>query len=127
MTHVVAPDDAGMVGKTLGVSRVGRAQQQRGRVDRATGDDDDVTAIAFNVAIAPHHDLRHCPAGGAGLDALDKSSGQQRYIWMAQRWRDAHDLCIRLGLYQAGEAVAGGAANAGAVLRLTFVEHDADR
>ena len=46
---------------------------------------------------------------------------------MAQGRRDTHDMCIGLGLHQAGEPVAGCASDAGAVLRFLFIEHDADR
>ena len=40
---------------------------------------------------------------------------------------DADDMRVGLGLHQTRKPVAGGAADAGAVLRLLLVEHDADR
>ena len=42
MPHVMPPDHIRAVGETLGLFVVGRSEQQRGGVDRAAGDDDDV-------------------------------------------------------------------------------------
>src|SRR2546428_12495449 len=46
---------------------------------------------------------------------------------MLDRLIDAHNLRVGLGAYQAGESVAGVTANATALLRILFVEHDPDR
>ena len=46
---------------------------------------------------------------------------------MLQSRPDRDDMGIRLGLHEAGKAVAGAAAKAVAVLRMLLVEHDADR
>ena len=46
---------------------------------------------------------------------------------MLDRLIDAHNLRVGLGAHQAGESVAGVAANAAALLRILFVEHDPDR
>src|SRR5438132_14068984 len=46
---------------------------------------------------------------------------------MLDRLIDAHNLRVGLGAHQAGESVAGVAANAATLLRILFVEHDPDR
>src|SRR5438445_8874312 len=46
---------------------------------------------------------------------------------MLDRFIDAHNLCVGLSAHQAGEAVAGIAANAAALVRVLLVEHDPDR
>src|SRR5207245_11784782 len=46
---------------------------------------------------------------------------------MLDRLIDAHNLRVGLGAHQAGESVASVAANAAALLRILFVEHDPDR
>ena len=100
MAHIVAANDARAVGETLGVRPIGRAQQQRRRIYRATGDDDDIAAIAFGAPSRCTTTSDACHRS-VGLDALDKGAGQQRDIRMPQGRRDADDLRIRLGLHQA--------------------------
>src|SRR5438552_17947125 len=46
---------------------------------------------------------------------------------MLDRLINAHNLRVGLGAHQAGESVAGVAANAAALLRILFVEHEPDR
>ena len=127
MAHIVTADHAGAVGEPVRMRPVGRAQQQRRRIDRAAGNDDDVAAIALDLAVAMHDHLRHLAAGRIGLDALDIGAGQQGDVRVPQCRHHADDMRVGLGLHQTREPVAGGAADAGAVLRLVFVEHDADR
>src|SRR6516162_11212545 len=127
VAHVMTADDPRAVAEPRRVRPIGRTQQQCGRVNRAAGDDDDVAVIALDLAIALYHHSGRLAAASAGFDALDIGAGQQGYIWTTQRRRDTDDMSIRLGLYEAREAVAGRATDAGAVLRVLLVEHDADR
>ena len=76
MAHVVAANDAGAIGEPVGMGPICRAQQQRGRVDRAARDNNNVAAVPLDGALPLHHHLRHLAAGGAGLDALDIGARQ---------------------------------------------------
>src|SRR6516165_783954 len=123
----MAPNDPRAVREPVGVGCIRRAQQQRRRVDRAAGDDDNVGSVALGFSVAPNGNTLRLTAGRAGLDALDIGIGQQCHVRMPQRGPDRDDMRVRLGLHEAGKAVAGAAANAVAVLHTLLVEHDADR
>ena len=90
-------------------------------------DDDDVGAVLLALAVAlDDHPARPSRPSCVGLQPGDVGVGQQRHVRVPQRRLDADDLGVGLGLDEAGEAVAGGAADAGALLRRGLVEHDAD-
>jgi len=98
---------------------IGRAQQQGGGVDRAGRDDDDAGGEAFGklfplIIGAFDFDFRHRVAGGIGLQAADIGAGEQRDIGVFERRTDAENVGIGLGVDQAGKAVKGIAAYAGA-------------
>ena len=122
----MAADHAGAVREPVGMRPIGRAQQESGGVDRTTGDDNDVTSIPLRFTAALHHHFGCFAAAGAGLDALDMGAGQQAHIRVTQCRCDADDMRIGLGLHQARKPVAGRTTDARAVLRLLFVQHDAD-
>ena len=51
MAHVMAAYDVGAVGQTARVPVVGRAQQQRGRVDGAARNHDHIRGVGFLAAV----------------------------------------------------------------------------
>src|SRR6266545_2981218 len=52
---------------------------------------------------------------------------EQGDIGMCERWIYTDNLGVRLGVDQAGKAVAGVAADAAALVGILFIEHDAER
>ena len=95
---------------------VGRGEQQLGRVGRAAGDDDDVGGEGLRAAVALDHDLGD---GGArpGWCAAPAASAFVSSVTFGVLERRPHGehLGVGLGVHQAREAVAGRAADAGAV------------
>ena len=69
----------------------------------------------------------HFAAGWARLEARYQRVREQRDVGVFERRLHAHDMGVGLGLDQAGESVAGIAANAFRFVRLLLVEHDAER
>jgi hypothetical protein len=123
----VPADDVGTVGKPARVAVVGGAQEQGRRVDGPAGQDDDVRRVVLAGSIPLDDDLAHLPAGGAGFQVFDEGVGRERDVGMRQRRVHAANLGVRLGVDQAGEAVAALAADAGALVRGLLVKHDAQR
>src|ERR1041385_3779528 len=126
VAHVVAADDVGGVGEAARVFVVGGAEEGGGGVNRAGGDDDDIGGVGFFFAVAFDFDFGDGAAGGVGVEALDQGVGQQGDIGVLQGGVDADGLRIGLGIDEAGVAVAGGAADAGAFAFVLFIEANAE-
>src|ERR671923_1774304 len=52
---------------------------------------------------------------------------EQGDIGMRKRWIHTDNLSVRLGVDQAGKAIAGVAADAAALVGVLFIEHDTER
>src|SRR5213592_4180943 len=61
--HVMAAHDVRAIREAARVAVVGGAQQQRRRVDRPGGNDDNVRGIDLRAAVPPHVHLGHLPSG----------------------------------------------------------------
>ena len=125
--HVVAADHVGGVGQPARVAVRRRAQQQRGRVDGAAGDDDDVGAVALLAPAAVDHDLRDRASAGVGLQAHDARVRAQGDVLALDRGPHAQHVRVGLAVGQAREAVEAVAAHAAPALGIALVEVDADR
>ncbi len=125
--HVVAADLVGAVGEAVRVLVVRRREQQLGRVGRAAGDDDEVAGEALGLAVPLDDDLGDLVARLVGLELDGHRVGQQRHVRMLERRPHAEHLGVGLGVDEAGEAVAGGAAHAVAVRHVRLVQPDAAR
>ena len=64
---------------------------------------------------------------GVGLQPADDGVADQRDVVVLDRGPDRDHVGVGLGVHQAGEAVAGGTADAGAEGRVGLVEHDPGR
>jgi len=127
VTHVVATHDAGSVGEAFGVAFVRRAQQQRGGVDRATGNDHHVRTVDVDGLAPPDGDPCDLPSRGARLERFDEGAAEQLHVRMRERGPDADDLGVGFRLDETREAIASGAADARAVRRLRVVEKQSER
>ena len=70
---------------------------------------------------------RDFAAGCVGFEPRYFGVGEQSDVGMLQRGNDAADMRISFGIDQTRIAVAGAAANAGAVLPVSFIEHHSER
>lgn len=127
MTHVVPADDAGCVGKAVRMARVGRAQQQGGRIDGAPGDDHDVSRIRFQLGAGARMNRGYLSSRCAGFEAFDKAAGAQRDVAAVERRSHANHFGIGFGVQQARKAVAGSAFDAWTRLRPGFIEPQCER
>ena len=80
MRHVARADQPGRVGQPAGVPVAGRAQQQRGRVDRAARNRHQRRARADDLAVALHLDRRDPPAGRVGEQPARVRVGPQPHV-----------------------------------------------
>ena len=120
---VVAPELVGAVGQAVRVLVVGRGEQQLGRVRRAARDHHDVGGVRLALALAFDLDLGHGGAGRIGPERECPRVRQQRHVRVLERRPHSEHLCVGLGVHQAREAVAGGAAHAVAVRHVRLVQH----
>ena len=102
-------------------------KQQCGRVDRSAGDDNHVRRIGLEPAVAFHDYALHLAARRICFQAVHQRIRQERDVGILDGFIDAHNLRVGLRANQASKTVAGVAANAAALVRILFVEHDADR
>lgn len=121
MHHVVAPGLPGAVGQAgfpygAGAQGAGlRTQQQCGRVDRSAGQHETPGLDTQLPPLVLGQRRGHPPSGRAGHQPGDGGPGQQRDVARGQRGTQRAHVGVALGLDQAREAVAGGAAQARAV------------
>ena len=120
---VVATELIGPVGEAVRVLLGGRGEQQLGRVGRSARDDDDVRAVGLAGALAVDGDLRHGGAARVGVERHGLGVSQQRDVRVLERRAHREHLRVGLGVHEAGEAVAGGAADAVAVGHVGLVQH----
>src|SRR6185369_10896258 len=102
-----------------------RAKQQRRRVDRATGRDDDLSAVFFVSAVMLNDNFRYSTPGGIGFEALGVGVGQQGYVGILDGSIDAQHLRIGFRVHETGEPVARVAANAQALPWILLVKLNA--
>ena len=121
----MAADDVGGVRKPVRVRVARRAQQQRGGVDRAAGDDDDVGAVGLLGAPAVDDDPRDRASGRVGLQPRDPSRGVRSVTFgCSSAGRTQQHVRVGLAVGQAGEAVEAVAAHAAPGLGVGLVEVD---
>src|SRR3989475_340849 len=123
MAHVVAPHDVRAVGQALRVLVIGRAQQERRRVDGAGRHDDDVGRIRLGGALTLDDHPLHVTARGTGLETRDVRARQQRDVGMFESGVDAEHLGVRFRIDETGMSVARLAANAAAGSGVPLVQH----
>ncbi len=73
--------------------------------------------------LALHHDLGDGAPRGVGAQLHGRGAGEQRDVGVLQRRPHAEHLGVGLGVHEAGEAVAGRAAHAGAVGHVVLAQH----
>ena len=127
MAHVVAANDAGAVREAVGMPVVRGAEKQRRGIDRAGSRHDNVGGEALRLAVALDMDYRDLAAGGACFQAGDFRVSQQRDVGVLERGIHAADVRVGLRIDQTRMAVARAASNARTCLRISLVEHDAER
>ena len=103
---------------------IGRHQQQPRRVGRAARDHDDVGRVDLLLAVAVDDNPGHRAPAGVGFKPLHAGTRAQRDVGVLQRWRHRNHLGVGLGVHQAGESVAGVAADAAAVHAVGLVEQN---
>ena len=113
VVHVVAPDHARRIGEALRVLRVHRAKQDRGTVDGARRQHEEIALHLRPVGQLGRDDA---PAVRVRAQAHDLGLGSQHDVLLLQHRIDQPGLGVALGAEAAGEAVAGVAAHAGAAL-----------
>ena len=121
--RVVASELVGPVGEAVRVLLGGRGEQQLGGVGRSARDDDDVRAVGLADTVAVDGDLRHGRAARVGVERHGLRVRQQRDVGVLERRAHRQHLRVGLGVNQAREAVAGGAADAVAVRHVGLVQH----
>jgi hypothetical protein len=123
--HEVAPDLVGAVREPARVL-VGRGrEQQPGAVRGAAGDDHEVAVERLVLTVAPGHDPGHGRARLVALQLHRLGVGDQGDIRVLDRRPDGDHLGVRLGVHEAGEAVAVVAPDALAERHVGLVEQDA--
>src|SRR2546422_5843303 len=127
MAHVVAPHDVRAVGQALRVLVIGRAQQERRRVDGAGRHDDDVGRIRLGGTLTLDDHPLDVTARGTGLETRDVRAREQLHVGMLEGGVDAEHLGVRLRIDETGMPVAGLAANAAAGSGVPLVQHHAER
>src|SRR6516162_48748 len=130
VAHVVTSDDSRVVRQSVRMLVIGRAQQQQGRVDCATGEHHDFGGILLRVPLPLDVNRRNGAAGRIGLQPAHECVGQERHIRMLECRVDADDLSVGLAIDEARIAIEGVAADAGAGvprLAVLLVEQNAER
>ena len=127
MLHQVSAHQAGAVGQAVGMGVTAGAQQQGRRVHRTAGGHHDLPPEAAGLPL--HHRLHPLHPGARGVHRQPFHPGVRKHrdARVPKRRKNAADLGIRLGVHEAGEAIAGVAADAGAQMALGLVEADAER
>ena len=125
--HEVAPHLVGAVREPVGVGVVRRLEQELRRVRRAAGDDDEPAGEGLLLTVALDDDAGDLRAGRVRLQLHHARVDEQRDVRVLERRAHADHLGVGLGVEDAGEAVAVGAAHAGAVRRVRLVEQDPAR
>src|SRR5882724_5361829 len=96
VTHVVASDDVRTVCQPVRMFVVRRAKQQRGGIDRAAGNYDNVGGVVFCGVVARNDDARDFATRRRRFQPLNVSICQKRNVRKAQRRIDTQGLCIGL-------------------------------
>jgi hypothetical protein len=102
---------------------IGAAQEQRGGVDSSAGDHHDVSAISLSALTTIELDLDALDLGGGsvGRQPIYIGASEKRYVWQLEDGSNAVIVGVRLGLDEAGEAVAGIATDTLALPAHSFV------
>ena len=103
VVHEVAPDLVGAVGETLAVAR---AHEDRGGIDRAGAQDENVGGNPFDLAVDQHLGGDDAPAAVVGDELQHLRAGLQFNVGMRRRRADQLDLGVALGVDLAGKRVA---------------------
>ena len=122
MEHIVASHLARPVGQPGGMLVVGGTQQQRGGIRRPARHHDDVRGEALLHAGDFRQHAGDAAAGGVGFEFQRLRIAQQRDIGMFQRGAHGNHLGVGFRMHQAGETVAGLAADAAAIGHVGLVQ-----
>ena len=112
MEHVVAADLVRAVGEAVRMRVARRGQEELGGVGRAARDDDDVGREALGLAAALDDDLGDLGPGSVRPELHDSRIREQRDVRMLERGPHAEHVRVGLRVHEAGEPVAGRAADA---------------
>src|SRR4029453_18214212 len=102
---------------------IGAAQEQRSRVDSPAGDHHDVSAVSLSAFTTIELDLDALDlrAGSVGRQPIHIGANEKRYVWQFEDGSNAVIVGVRLGLDEAGKAVAGIATDTLALPARSFV------
>jgi hypothetical protein len=98
MPHVVAAYDVRAVGEAPRMRATRRAKQQRGGVDRAARDDDDLGGVRLSRTGAFDDDLPDLVTGRARLEPGDVSVREKRHVRMPKCRVHTEDLRVGLAI-----------------------------
>src|SRR6266496_3292147 len=103
---------------------VSRTQEQRGRINRATGHDHEFGRVTFFNSVALDMDGRDFSSRAIRFQARYLRISKQSHIIVSQRRRDTADVRVRFCVNKAGEAVTCVATDAWTFLRIFLIQHD---
>ncbi len=95
-------------------------QQDEDRVDSTRRDNNGGRLESFGFAFGGGLNCGRALAGSVGFDLIDLGSRHNRHVGMPQRVDEAGLFRVALGVYKARKAIAGVAANTGAILYVVF-------
>jgi hypothetical protein len=125
--HEVAADLIGTVGEAMGMLLVRTPQEKGGGVDRTAGNNHLVTENLLDSSVRILVlDVVDGASIGRSEESEDMGSRDESDVLKMMNRTDAVHVGVGLGVGEAGVAVAGVAADAGAVLGMLFVEFETD-